>query len=270
MKSLNKALSLFLCLVLFLNMVPVVQGTGVSSEDLAIVSYTVPVISNEYTNDYVTIYEHEGKFFMSLNDIGDFTRCTLTEDDETLTLTHGIREIVITKSTGHLNDSDIADQGNITLLEHNGMYLCEGIPMLQYLGAACSIHEEKELEVLMPIYTIWESIMPDYLDYYFDIIKLYGGENSVKISLICDILADVLDGVSGHGLFGSYDIHMEDALYEVLNVDMMKYSSVQQSAAEENQKINDFLTSDIYGFIRVLSIRIEKKVNYFYEVTTSD
>lgn len=263
MKSLNKVLSLFLCLVLFLNMVPVVQGTSVSSEDLAIVSYTVPVISNEYTNDYVTIYEHEGKFFMSLNDIGDFTRSTLTEDDETLTLTHGLREVVISKADGHMVDSGIVDQGNITLLEYNGMYLCEGIPMLQYLGAACSIHEEKELEVLMPIYTIWESIMPDYLDYYFDINELYGGENSVKISLICDILADVLDGVSGHGLFGSYDIHMEDALYEVLNVDMMKYSSVQQSAAEENQKINDFLTSDVYGFILDGS---EKTVDGVYEV----
>lgn len=263
MKSLNKALSLFLCIVLFLNMVPIVQGTGVSSEDLAIVSFTVPVISNEYTNDYVTIYEHEDKFFMSLNDIGDFTRSTLTEDDETLTLTHGLREVVISKADGHMVDSGIVDQGNITLLEYNGMYLCEGIPMLQYLGAACSIHEEKELEVLMPIYTIWESIMPDYLDYYFDINELYGGENSVKISLICDILADVLDGVSGHGLFGSYDIHMEDALYEVLNVDMMKYSSVQQSAAEENQKINDFLTSDIYGFILDGS---EKTVDGVYEV----
>ena len=263
MKSLNKALSLFLCFILVLNMVPVVQGTDVSSEDLAIVSYTVPVISQEYTSDYVTIYEHEGKFFMSLNDIGDFTRSTLTEGDETLTLTHGLREVVITKSDGHMVDSGIVDQGNISLLEYNGMYLCEGIPMLQYLGAACSIHEEKELEVLMPTYTIWESIMPDYLDYYFDINQLYGGENNVKISLVCDIIADVLDGVSGHGLLGSYDIHMEDALYEVLNVDMMKYSSVKQSASEENQKINDFLTSDVYGFILDGS---EKTVDGVYEV----
>ena len=30
------------------------------------------------------------------------------------------------------------------------------------------------------------------------------------------------------------------------------------------------IQEEINGAIRVLSIRIEKKVNYFYEVTTSD
>lgn len=42
-------------------------------------------------------------------------------------------------------------------------------------------------------------------------------------------------------------------------------SSLSETSSEEQKHI-------VYpgGFIRVLSIRIEKKVNYFYEVTTSD
>ena len=116
--------------------------------------------------------------------------------------------------------------------------------MLMYLGAACTLKDDKALEVLMPSITIWESIMPDYLDYYFDIKKLYGGEENIKFSLACDIIADVLDGVSGHGLFADADTHLEDALYEILNVDMMKYESVQESNAEQNQDLNNFLSSE--------------------------
>lgn len=263
MKYLNKVVAIILCVALFFNFSTVAYSAESIDNSADIKSYVVPVISNEYQNQYVTFYEYNGKYYLDLNDIKEFTRCTLTEDEKSLTLAQGVREIVIDKETGHMVDCTYVDQGNITLLRFNDRYLCEGIPMLRYLGAACSIRDENVLEVLMPMYTFWESIMPDYLDYYFDINKLYGGEDSVKISIICDILADILDGVSGHGMMGSYDVHMEDALYEVLKVDMMKYTSVQQSVTEENQKINDFLTSDVYQFILDGS---EKTVDATYEV----
>ena len=244
MKCLNKILSLFLCFSLCLSTFNVAYAANIDTNPEEIQEYSVPIISNEYKNSDVTFYGYNGKYCLSLNDIKDFTRCELTETDNSLVLTHGLREIVIEKDTGHLIDSNFVDQGNINLLYHNGDYLCEGIPMLMYLGAACTLKDEKALEVLMPPITIWESIMPDYLDYYFNITELYGGENNVKISLACDIIADVLDGVSGHGLFANADTHLEDALYEILDVDMVKYESVQESLAEQNQKVNSFLSSD--------------------------
>ncbi len=247
MKFLNKLISFILCLVLIVNSSSVVYGAEVIDDSDGVHLYSVPVESNEYLKDSVTFYEFDGKYYLSLEDVKDFTRCTLTEDEEIITLTQGLREIVIDKSTGHMTDSDIVDQGNIILLEYDGEYLCEGIPMLIYLGATCTISEHNKLEVLMPVFTIWESIMPDYLDYYFNINELYGGEDNVKISLICDIIADVLDGVSGHGLMANADTHLEDALYEILNVDMMKYASVQETASAQNQKINDFLSSAVFG-----------------------
>lgn len=247
MKFLNKLISFILCLVLIVNSSSVVYGAEVIDDSDGVHLYSVPVESNEYLKDSVTFYEFDGKYYLSLEDVKDFTRCTLTEDEEIITLTHGLREIVIDKATGHMTDSDIVDQGNIILLEYDGEYLCEGIPMLIYLGATCTISEHNKLEVLMPVFTIWESIMPDYLDYYFNINELYGGEDNVKISLICDIIADVLDGVSGHGLMANADAHLEDALYEILNVDMMKYASVQETASAQNQKINDFLSSAVFG-----------------------
>lgn len=249
MKCLNKVLAAALSCIIILNTSGIAYASNMVTNSEEIQEYIVPVISNEYDNSNVTFYEYNGKYYLTLGDIKEFTRYELNETDTTITLTQGLRELVIDKDTGHLVDSDLVDQGNIDLIQYNGDYLCEGIPMLMYLGAACTLKDNKALEVLMPSITIWESIMPDYLDYYFDIKKLYGGEGNIKFSLACDIIADVLDGVSGHGLFADADTHLEDALYEILNVDMMKYESVQEFAAAQNQEINDFLSSDVFGTI---------------------
>lgn len=243
MKCLNKVLAVALSCIIILNTSGIAYASNMVTNSEEIQEYIVPVISNEYDNSNVTFYEYNGKYYLTLGDIKEFTRYELNETDTTITLTQGLRELVIDKNTGHLVDSDLVDQGNIDLIQYNGEYMCEGIPMLMYLGAACTLKDNKALEVLMPSITIWESIMPDYLDYYFDIKKLYGGEGNIKFSLACDIIADVLDGVSGHGLFADADTHLEDALYEILNVDMMKYESVQESSAEQNQDLNNFLSS---------------------------
>lgn len=206
--------------------------------------YSVPVISNEYDDTYVTFYDIEGKYYLSFDDIKEFTRFELKETDTTINLTQGLRELVIEKKSGHLIDCDLVDQGNINIKQYNGEYLCEGIPMLIYLGAACALKDNQTLEVMMPTITIWEAIMPDYLDYYFNIEELYNGEDNIKISLAFDIISDIFDGVSGNGLFANSDTHLEDALYEILNVDMMKYESVQEEMVNQNKSINEFLSSD--------------------------
>ena len=244
MKCLNRCLALFLCIIMILSVPNTVFAVNSTTDSEDVQIYSVPIISNEYDGSHVTFYGIDGKYYLSFDDIKELARFELEETDTTITLTQGLRELVIEKSSGHLVDCDFVDQGNIDIIQYNGKYLCEGIPMLMYLGAACALKENQVLEVMMPTITIWESIMPDYLDYYFNITELYGGEDNVKISLACDIIADVLDGVSGHGLFANGDTHLEDALYEILNVDMMKYESVQESITAQNQSVNEFLASE--------------------------
>lgn len=249
MKCLNKILAAVLSCIIILNTSSIAYASSTVTSSKEIQEYIVDVSSNEYDHSDVTFYKQNKKYYLSLGDIKKFTRYELNETDTTIILTQGVREVVIDKNTGHLVDSGLVDQGNIDIIQYNGEFLCEGIPMLKYLGAACTLRNDKILEVMMPPITIWESIMPDYLDYYFDLEKLYGGEKNIKISLACDIIADVLDGVSGHGLFADGDTHLEDALYEILDVDVMKYDSVREFAAEQNQKINDFLSSDVFKTI---------------------
>lgn len=244
MKCLNRCLALFLCIIMILSVPNTVFAVNSTTDSEDVQIYSVPIISNEYDGSHVTFYGIDGKYYLSFDDIKELARFELEETDTTITLTQGLRELVIEKSSGHLVDCDFVDQGNIDIIQYDGKYLCEGIPMLMYLGAACALKENQVLEVMMPTITIWESIMPDYLDYYFNITELYGGEDNVKISLACDIIADVLDGVSGHGLFANGDTHLEDALYEILNVDMMKYESVQESITAQNQSVNEFLASE--------------------------
>lgn len=244
MKCLNRCLALFLCIIMILSVPNTVFAVNSTTDSEDVQIYSVPIISNEYDGSHVTFYGIDGIYYLSFDDIKELARFELEETDTTITLTQGLRELVIEKSSGHLVDCDFVDQGNIDIIQYNGKYLCEGIPMLMYLGAACALKENQVLEVMMPTITIWESIMPDYLDYYFNITELYGGEDNVKISLACDIIADVLDGVSGHGLFANGDTHLEDALYEILNVDMMKYESVQESITAQNQSVNEFLASE--------------------------
>lgn len=267
MKCLNRCLALFLCVIMILNVPNKVfaVNSSTSSEDVQI--YSIPIISNEYDGSHITFYGIDGKYYLSFDDIKELARFKLDETDTTITLTQGLRELVIEKSSGHLVDCDFVDQGNIDIIQYDGKYLCEGIPMLIYLGAACALKENQVLEVMMPTVTIWESIMPNYLDYYFNITELYGGEDNVKIKLVCDVLSDVLDGVSGHGLFANGDTHLEDALYEILNVDIMKYEAVQELITVQNQSVNEFLVSEgLSAFLDGSSLGIDsvsKLLNYY-------
>lgn len=255
MKILKRFVSIILSCLFIINLSPSIQAIEPTELTDQLTEYIVPVISNEYNNSTVIFYGYENKYYLNIKDIVEFTRCEISENDSSIILTHGLREIVIDKETGHMTDTTIVDQGIIPFLKFDEEYLCEGIPMLLYLGAACTIRNNEALEILMPTFTIWESIMPNYLDFYFDISELYGGENNVKERLFFDILSDVLDGVSGHGLFANGDVHLEDALYEILNVDIMKYASVQEEIALQNSDINNFISSD--SVMNILKYNLE-------------
>lgn len=194
MKCLKKLITIALCCIIFINNSNIAYAntdnpiaSAESTNDMYVQIYKVPVISNECTGSNITFYGYNGKFYLALDDIKDFTRYKFNESDSHLILGHGIREIRIEKATGHLTDCNCVDQGIIDILEYNGKYLCEGIPMLTYLGADCTVKDGKALEILMPSFTIWESVMPDYSEYYFDIAELYGGESNIIDSMPYDI-----------------------------------------------------------------------------------
>lgn len=247
MKRLIKLISVVLCCAVLFQIPVTVYGTEIEE----VTEYQIPIVSNESSKGYVTLCEFEGRYFLSFEDIKDFTRSTLEEDDSTVTLRHGIREIKIEKATGSITDTmvgiveqgDMVEYGKIPVLAHNGSYYCEAIPMLLCLGAACGINEDGKLEILMPSYTIYEAILPEYWTWYDDVDELYGGEEGVKNAITCALISDIFDFAHGEGFFASFDDHIENACYEIVDIDVMEYSSVQGEAIERNQKINSFFIS---------------------------
>ncbi|MDE6750405.1 MAG: hypothetical protein K2K21_15310 [Lachnospiraceae bacterium] len=205
MKCLNKFIAIALCFIIFINNSNIAYANtdypienAESTNDMDVRIYKVPVISNECTGSTITFYGYNGKFYLALDDIKDFTRYKFNESDSQLILGHGIREIRIEKETGHMTDCNCVDQGIIDILEYNGKYLCEGIPMLTYLGADCTVRDGKALEILMPSFTIWEAVMlsftiwesviPDYADMYLNRITDCAVDSIVDFSTLSDDL----------------------------------------------------------------------------------
>lgn len=247
MKRLIKLISAILCCAILLQ-IPV---TAYGTETEEVTEYVVPIVSNESSKTYVTLCEFEDRYFLGFEDIADFTRSTLEEDDNVITLYHGVREIKIEKATGNVTDTivgiveqgDMVEYGEIPVLEHNGSYYCEAIPLLLCLGASCAINEDGKLEILMPSYTIYEAILPEYWTWYEDVGELYGGEEGVENAITCALISDIFDFVGGEGIFANFDDHIENACYEIVDIDVMEYSSVQGEVIERNQKINSFFSS---------------------------
>ena len=238
---------LILCCVIFLNTCYWAYASQNENDSVSkdMEECSITVTSNEYGGDVnVILYKIKEKYYLSLEDIKSFTRFQMTEDDNYIVLTQGIREITIEKNSGYMVDCGFVDQGNIELVEYNGNWLCEAVPMLKYLGASCVINEKGNFEVMMPTATIWEAIMQNYWGYYFNVFQAYGKKNMI-ISLACDITADLFDGINGHGIFLTSDTYFKDALYEILDVDTMEYKSAQILAGKENENINEFLSVEI-------------------------
>lgn len=275
----KKWISVALAVIFIFSAVP----TGFASEsatDEHVDYYQVPVFGSEYSNETTAIYGIEGKYYISISDAAMFTRFLYDENDSEIILSQGVRGISINKATGHLVDCDIVDQGNIVLKYYEGRYLCEAIPMLTYLGADISIIEDRALLIVMPNTTLWEALMPDYTDYYFNVAELYGGKNQVCFSLAIDILADLLNGINWHEAPDYTGARIEAALTEILKVDMMKYSTAKTNAANQNQKNNSFIDNESYQELFDTSVdlydqltsaaELYKSTVYYAKITRND
>lgn len=252
MKYLNRIVAVFLCWSILFNSVKIVDAAvpSINTDDIQI--YSVPVRSNECSDlENVTFYGYDEKYYLAIQDIADLARFKLEEQKTELVLTQGVRKITIEKDTGHMTDINSIDQGEIDMLEYNGKWLCEGVPMLQYLGAECNLKDDK-FDILMPSFTIWESIMTDFTNYYVDMVELAGGEFSYRLQYFLDvfvnnILAPLLNSDTGHGFLAMEDDYYEAALYEILDVEINEYDNVQTAGAEEKKKINDFISECLEG-----------------------
>lgn len=241
----------FLAIVLSIVLCPTLFAVDCKAVEIIdmdnVVSYSIPLISNESNAEFIDIYEIDEGYYLNLRDIAMLTRCKYEEYDEMVILTHGTRKLEINVETCVMNDSDIRDQGTINLKRIDNAYLCEAVPMLLYLGADCSINEETGcFQVLMPMITFWEAFMPDYLHYHFNTEEWLGSKEDVEKALFCDILADLIDVTNGHGLYAT-DQHYEDALYDILDVDLYSYESVQRIVENETNKLDEFLKSDRFS-----------------------
>ena len=247
MKYLNRIVALFLCCSLLFNSVKIVDAAvpSINTDDIQI--YSVPVRSNECPDlENVTFYGYNEKYYLAIQDIADLARFELKEQETELVLTQGVRKITIEKDTGHMTDINSIDQGEIDMLEYNGKWLCEGVPMLQYLGAECNLKDSK-FDILMPSFTIWESIMTDFTNYYVDMVEMAGGEFSYRLQYFLDvfvnnILAPLLNSDTGHGFLAMEDDYYEAALYEILDVEINGYDNVQTAGSDVKKKINDFIS----------------------------
>ena len=251
-KYLNRIVALFLCCSLLFNSVKIVDAAvpSINTDDIQI--YSVPVRSNECPDlENVTFYGYNEKYYLAIQDIADLARFELKEQETELILTQGVRKITIEKDTGHMTDINSIDQGEIDMLEYNGKWLCEGVPMLQYLGAECNLKDDK-FDILMPSFTIWESIMTNFTNYYVDMVELAGGEFSYRLQYFLDvfvnnILAPLLNSGTGHGFLAMEDDYYEAALYEILDVEINGYDNVQTAGADVKKKINDFISECLEG-----------------------
>ena len=244
MRRAKRWIAFILCFAMTVSMLTALQKETIVQGSQDITKFDIPVISNEYEESKVDVYEAEGRYYFTVEDIAAFTRFTLEESASALTLKQGVRTVVIEKKTGHMYDFGATDQGNISLLEQDGSYLCEAVPILTYLGASCSIGEGNVLEIFMPMYTLWEAIMPNYEVLLIDMEEAYGSVTEMKGSLICAMISDILDVRNGHGIFANGDTYLNDALHEILKMDVMQYSVVQEEMVAQNQKANDFFASE--------------------------
>jgi len=241
MKYLNKYLVWLLCFLMVFGTQNHLNPLKADASEKTFRTYSVPVISPDYPDGSIVIYETDGKYFLSFDDIAMLTRFQLRETETEIVLTQGVRRVCIDKSSGQLMDFEKVNQGQILLEQYRGAYFCEGIPMLRFLGAACTIQEDQALEVMMPNYTIWEAIKPNYPEYNISYMEIHGGETAAKIALTLDILSDMMNSICGHGLNLKEENLIQDSLNDILAVDMMKYNSVRELASDLNQKCNRYL-----------------------------
>lgn len=245
MKRQIRIIACILCLVMILQFAPAIYA----AEDTETAEHMIPIESNIVGKQNVLILERDGRYYLSVEDISQLTRSQLQIQENKLFLDHGIRQIVIDKKAckaeDHIlriaRDQNIERELPVEVITHEDGYYLEAVPMLMYMGATCTIVNDGALTVWMPPYTIYESIREGYWNWKIDIEDLYGGQENIDDAIACAVWSDFFDFVNGEGIQTSFDIHIENAMYEILDVDVLEYNSAQTAAAKLTEELNNFL-----------------------------
>ena len=281
MMKIKRCFTLLLCIVMTLSFsfVSMPASAEISSPS-DYKCYNLNIFSNVCDITSSEIYEHDSKFYMSIEDIAALARFSLNtevgESSEDFILTQGVRVIRIQKETGFLIDhayyihcsnsyEHIIEETNIPFLMIDSQYYYECVPLLTYLGAECRVSELGGLIVTMPAYTLWEAIAPNMEKYWRDTnITNQSVEEkqwSIRINVANDLLGDVWSIPEKWGDTYKTGEYLEQSLYEILDVNVMSFDSVQKLIGEENKATNDnveaLLTAnetlfDTYGALKGL------------------
>ena len=220
--------------------------------------HTICVFSNVIGVSNIAVYEDsQNHFYMKADDICKLTRSTISKqghklfqkENDTLNIKHGIRSIMLSASRGELTEQQYNIQHEINMHLHNGVFLIEAEPLLQYLGAQLEV-ERKSANIIflnckMPPITLWEALDND-IPNVLDTNHYYGGETNIKIRMSCDIISDM---IFGHGFFVSPDDYIKDAYYEILNYTFDESDTILEKIAKRNDQ-NYKITSDYIEFLK--------------------
>lgn len=225
-------------------------------------AYNPSIFSNTCDITSSEVLESNGKFYMNIEDIAKLARFELTTESDnlenTFILRQGVRKICIQKETGDLLDyiryvhvtggnEHIINQITIPYLLIESKYYYECIPLLTYLGAECKTSELGGLIVTMPAYTLWETIVPDMEKYWRDTnINNQSVEEkqwTIRIDVANDLLGDIWSIPEKWGDTYKTGEYLEQALYEVFDVNVMKFESVRNHIGETNKVKNENIES---------------------------
>ncbi len=204
----------------------------------------------------LTLFDYSGRYYVDLPTVCSLADFEYTEDtqdsSDCIRLLQGVRSICVNKADSAIKEELTGNEECISLLEFNGAYLCEAIPMLKFLGADCSIDDD-ELKIIAPP-TIWNAMM-EFDTLSLEWYKLVNYSDWADgASLFLYLINDMLIDVNGHGvseIVGDNAAYTREALYEILKVDASIYDSVKseqekyfsQISSSVNLVCNDYIES---------------------------
>ncbi|MBE6801939.1 MAG: WG repeat-containing protein [Ruminococcaceae bacterium] len=248
----KKLLSFCLCFLFVLNIFSV---TVVASDSIL---YKTTVMVKSSTDGFRnrTVYFYDDVCYMNICDIVQLTRSEYDINDNTLTITHGSRNISVDLNKKTLTEGTIKYSINC-LTNDNGIVLLHAYPVLTYLGATLGI-DNGSLVVNMPLVTLWEAVERTGQENYVD-ISCFGDTEDQNLRLFWDTVLFALSGNLGKSFGNSLQVQ---AMCTSLGVDPLCYNAgydeklkldakcveIFNNLEESNNMPEDFLsTSDKSG-----------------------
>ena len=233
----KKVISLTLSIIIIISLFIPVYSQDAQNAD----AYKISVNSTQLGQKDMVLVKTDTQYLMSLNDILEMTRSTRTDNGDIIDIKHGTREIRMSKSLQQITEKAAeTNESHFTIRIINGIEFVPAQAMLTYLGATCTLLNNV-IQVSMPAYTNWEAMDFNIDEYNLDINEIWGSESDLTANITCDVIMQMIYGI---GIFGSINTVIEDAMYDVLNVDMFDYDSCNVENLKIINKLNNSLKSN--------------------------